>query len=585
MKNKLKEVEFLDYIGSRKEPYKHPSVPADSAYIADQGMTGTLAEATKPVAEEISKVLEYITGFFQWDTYSTVDNETLTQYRKRPDYLRNEKHFNTLLDGWSLNGDETVGLKALDVKDFNEQELKDLAIDIDNFIKSADIPMIMSDTLQEDMTTAAIAVPEGGMTVSPIKKKQDLGYTSLNENEYPKEVIKSFYDRPDAEQILDEFRKIAQEYKLNIGTGERISSQLAKRNPVFQKEIISKFDDLAKKYNLTLQNLGLQEAKGKCIKEENTNSLHVLNVRLGKDSGFAFGAIGRNLIITLSDGSKVESDDEDLLDRYKELRKGGRKDIEQLNNFLYRKKWDMLNENEFNRAEIETQDKQDFNQSEWDRLFLTQLLSSYKSKFPSSLQTKLENLFYTHNITNINDINLDIFSDSFIKTIRNKVEELIKQSGLNADMFESKEVKAKKIVESYGLIEKEEEEVEEKEEKIYSFKSKNRVIVVKGFEETEARDIAVKIMAPNDSLPELPEGQYELSYILPGEEEELTEGVEDSLKRYIVSFDIYMYAKDDNAIKKAAEAFARKLDLEYDNKASVLEIHENPFGSMNSRKV
>lgn len=415
-----KEVEFLDYIGSRKESFKFPSSPADSAYIADQGMTGTLAESIKPVAEEISRILDYITGFFQWDTESTVDNDTLIQYRKRPDYLKYKKQFNALLSGWSLNTDDTVGLKPVDLKSFDDQELKDLALDLDNFIKSADIPMIISDTLKEDMTTAAIAVPEGG-TGLLVKQKQSSGYVPLSENDY-------------------------------------------------------------------------------------------------------------------------------------------------------------------NKAEIEYQDKQNFDQSELDRVFLAQLLSSYKGKFPSSLQTKLENLFATQNITNINNLNLDIFSDAFVKTMRGKVEELISKAGLSVDMFESKEVKTKKIIESYGLIEKETEEEEKREEKIYAFKSKNRVIIVKGFDEDQARDAAVKIMAPNDRLPELPEGQYELSYILPGEEE-LTEAAEDSLKRYIVSFDVYMFAKDDDAIKKAAAAFARKLDLEYDNKASVLEIYESPFGSTSGRKV
>jgi len=701
MEKKLrKEVEFLDYIGSRKEPYKYPSSPADSTYIADQGMTGTLAEATKPVVEEISKVLEYVTEFFKWDTDPTTDtilSDTLTQYRKRPDYLKNEKQFNALLSGWSLNTNTIEGLKPVDLKSFNSQELKDLAIDIDSFIKSADIPMIISDTLEEDMTTAAIAVPEGGMTTSPIKKKQNLGYTSLNENDYPEEAIKSFYDRPDAEQILADFKKIAQEYKLNVGKDELISTQIAKRNPVFQKEIISKFDELAKNYNLTLQSLGLQE--------ESNKKLHILGVELGKDSGFAQGAIGRNLIITLSDGSKVESNDDDLLGRYKQLRTGDRKNIEKLNNILYRVPWNTLNETyynkewnlqsivswvkdyanehnldlkeihkevrnskisrsktnitiydigdkdgivilddhvegaprlnsikvilgekgssvgslknairlddttksdllktfdnffnklkkedyDYNRAEIEMQDKQDFNQSESDRVFLAQLLSSYKIKFPPNLQVKLENLFYTNNITNVNEVNLDIFSDSFIKNMRGKVEELIQKSGLKLDAFESKEVKAKKIVESYGLIEKEEEEEKEEEvketEEVYSFKSKNRVIIVKGFEETQARDIAVKVMAPSDKLPELPEGQYELSYILPGAEELTEDSKTNTANRYIVSFDAYMYAKDDDAIKKAAAAFARKLDLEYDNKASVLEIYEAPFGSTSSRKI
>ena len=551
-----KEVEFLDYIGSRTEPYKYPSAPADSAYIVDQGMTGTLAESIKPVVEEISKVLNYITGFFQWDTDSTVDNDTLTQYRKRPDYSKSKQRFNALLSGWSLDTDDTVGLKPVDLKDFNDQELKDLAIDLDDFIKSADLPMVMNDKLVEMTTTAAIAVPETGMLVKPIQKKEVAGYTYLNESEYSQESIQNFLNRSDAQQILDEFEAICKEYKLDPNGS--VYSQLIKRNPIFQKEIISKFDDLVKKHDLTLQNLGLQEAKGKYVKDLDSHLTKTTG--LNKDER----QMWRDTITKLSDkGDKEEA-------------------LKVFQSFSYwRNKY--LNEDyDYNKAEIENQDKQNFDQSESDRVFLAQLLSSYKDKFPSSLATKLENLFSTYDVTNINNINLDIFSDSFIKTMRGKIEELIKKSGLSVDMFESKEVKAKKLVESYGLIEKEEEEKEE--ETVYAFKSKNRVIIVRGFDEDQARDVAVKIMAPNDRLPELPEGQYELSYILPGEEE-LTEAAEDSLKRYIVSFDAYMFAKDDDAIKKAAAAFARKLDLEYDNKASVLEIYENPFGSTSSRKV
>lgn len=552
-----KEVEFLDYIGSRKEPFKFPSSPADSAYIADQGMTGTLAESTQPVVEEISRVLDYITGFFQWDTESTVDDDTLIQYRKRPDYLKYKKQFNALLSGWSLNTDDTVGLKPVDLKSFDDQELKDLALDLDDFIKSADIPMIISDTLKEDMTTAAIAVPEG-RTGSLVKQKQSSGYVPLSENEYPKQAVEDFLKRPNADEILDEFKAICQEYKLN--PKQPVSSQVSKRNPVFQKEIMNKFDNLVQKYNLTLQNLGLQEAKGKYVKD--LDSHLTKHTGLNKDER----QMWRDTIEQLSNkGEKEEM-------------------LKVFQSFSYWKNKYLKEDYDYNKAEIEYQDKQNFNQSESDRVFLAQLVSSYKEKFPSSLQTQLENLFYTHNITNINDLNLDIFSDAFVKTMRSKVEELISKAGLSVDMFESKEVKTKKIVESYGLIEKETEEEEKEEEKIYAFKSKNRVIIVKGFDEDQARDAAVKIMAPNDRLPELPEGQYELSYILPGEEE-LTEAAEDSLKRYIVSFDVYMFAKDDDAIKKAAAAFARKLDLEYDNKASVLEIYESPFGSTSGRKV
>jgi C-terminal processing protease CtpA/Prc len=63
-------------------------------------------------------------------------------------------------------------------------------------------------------------------------------------------------------------------------------------------------------------------------------------IESGRDTGMAFGAIGAGYIITLSNNTTVESDDEDLLDRYSEIRKGGRKSLDQLNKILVGKSWD-----------------------------------------------------------------------------------------------------------------------------------------------------------------------------------------------------------------------------------------------------
>jgi hypothetical protein len=62
-------------------------------------------------------------------------------------------------------------------------------------------------------------------------------------------------------------------------------------------------------------------------------------IESGRDTGMAFGAIGAGYIITLSNNTTVESDDEDLLDRYSEIRKGGRKSLDQLNKILVGKSW------------------------------------------------------------------------------------------------------------------------------------------------------------------------------------------------------------------------------------------------------
>jgi hypothetical protein len=63
----------------------------------------------------------------------------------------------------------------------------------------------------------------------------------------------------------------------------------------------------------------------------------------------------------------------------------------------------------------------------------------------------------------------------------------------------------------------------------------------------------------------------------------LGEAVEE--KRYYVTIGMMMYADSDEAIIKKAEAFASQLRAKQDNRATVLSVYENPFGSMTDRKV
>jgi hypothetical protein len=66
----------------------------------------------------------------------------------------------------------------------------------------------------------------------------------------------------------------------------------------------------------------------------------IVKIEKGRDTGMSFGAIGAGYIIKLSDGKSVNSDDDDLLDRYTQIRTGGRKTIEQLNKLLTGLEWD-----------------------------------------------------------------------------------------------------------------------------------------------------------------------------------------------------------------------------------------------------
>ena len=53
------------------------------------------------------------------------------------------------------------------------------------------------------------------------------------------------------------------------------------------------------------------------------------------------------------------------------------------------------------------------------------------------------------------------------------------------------------------------------------------------------------------------------------------------MKRYAVTIDLYIHAENDSDVIKQAEKVAEKIG----NNASVLEIWENKFGSLDHRKV
>ena len=55
--------------------------------------------------------------------------------------------------------------------------------------------------------------------------------------------------------------------------------------------------------------------------------------------------------------------------------------------------------------------------------------------------------------------------------------------------------------------------------------------------------------------------------------------------KYVVTMDMYVYGKDDYMARVEAHKLVDELKKKYDNQAAVLEIHEQPFGSLSSRKL
>lgn len=67
----------------------------------------------------------------------------------------------------------------------------------------------------------------------------------------------------------------------------------------------------------------------------------ITQIKPGRDTGYSFGAIGLGYVIILSNGEEIESDDEELLGRYVEVR-GSRLGLSQLNSLLAGKVWEDL---------------------------------------------------------------------------------------------------------------------------------------------------------------------------------------------------------------------------------------------------
>ena len=56
-------------------------------------------------------------------------------------------------------------------------------------------------------------------------------------------------------------------------------------------------------------------------------------------------------------------------------------------------------------------------------------------------------------------------------------------------------------------------------------------------------------------------------------------------KRYVVTMDMYVYAENDFMARKRAHKLADGLKSKLDNQAAVLDIVEQPFGTLGNRKL
>ena len=62
--------------------------------------------------------------------------------------------------------------------------------------------------------------------------------------------------------------------------------------------------------------------------------------------------------------------------------------------------------------------------------------------------------------------------------------------------------------------------------------------------------------------------------------------MEEKRKRYAVTLDVYVYAKNDYMARKKSHELAEEIDAKHVNaRANVIEIGEQPFASLSYRKL
>jgi len=83
----------------------------------------------------------------------------------------------------------------------------------------------------------------------------------------------------------------------------------------------------------------MKHSQLKQIIKEEKGGIVIVKIEKGRDTGISRQAIGLGYKVTLSNDSIIDSDDEDLLDKYAEIRTGGRKTLDQLNKILKGKQW------------------------------------------------------------------------------------------------------------------------------------------------------------------------------------------------------------------------------------------------------
>jgi len=56
-------------------------------------------------------------------------------------------------------------------------------------------------------------------------------------------------------------------------------------------------------------------------------------------------------------------------------------------------------------------------------------------------------------------------------------------------------------------------------------------------------------------------------------------------KRYVVTLQLYVWSDDPKGAIIEGQRIAMELDTKFDNKAGIIEVHEQQFGTLCSRKI
>lgn len=302
---------------------------------------------------------------------------------------------------------------------------------------------------------------------------------------YEPENIARIKARPDYQDMQRDLRTICKTFGLDQN-GESLVSQITKRNPVYQKEMLAACKELCAKYNLTLQTLGLEE-------------------------DYDYSAEERDYV----DKQDLQNEDYDYSSE--EVGYTNKQDYDQLRQDIVNT-YDSIIDSGIDKDTAIGQIAVKFRQDpEYIKVLVENQIKNLKKEVMTEKEIKTKRLLESYGVITKSKAPLSEEDDE-----ESEKDEDGKKEDEDEEKDEKKSKGPKKGVNPFTKKDDKEddsEEEEETEEDEYEFKGAGSEVCVYGVDYETAKGLAAKMLAPlNDLIA--PKGTYKITFEASEEETE-----------------------------------------------------------------